>query len=314
VLLVLPPGWFAALPEAVLEGGGGARIRVLVGLAALVAGALLLVWALGRGLLADLQRLLASGEGSGPATSAERAGRLAPGRWALRVLPIADGEAQAGYLLATGALRLREMRVRMASSLLMPFLILVLSTTSAKDAWYPGFAAVLLGMTTGTLLTLVVHHEHHAASWFYGALPLRRYGRFLGGVIAAVVLRYVLPAFLLLAAVGLVMTRDPWTLAVMLFGVLAGALGIPIVAGALKHAPFSLPPGPGAHRGLLLTFLLSLLISGVVFAVGLALSFFSPWLMVAAIPVIGFVLAAFLGAALRRLDAWPPWLRADYGG
>jgi hypothetical protein len=314
VLLVLPPAWFAALPEAVLGGtDDGARLRALVGVAALAGSAVVLVWALGRGLLADLQRLLATGEGSGPATAAERAGRLAPGPFALRALPLADGDAQAGYLLATGALRLREMRVRMASSLLMPFLILVLSTTTVRDAWYPGFGAVLLGMTTGTLLTLVIHHEHHAASWFYGALPLKRYGSFMSGVIGAVALRYVAPAFLLLATMGLFMTRDPWTLATMLFGGLAGALEVPIVARALRHAPFSLPPGPGAHKGLLLTFMGCLVLSAFVFGVGLALSYFSRWLLIAAIPLLGFVLARLLRGAIRHLDEWPPWTRPDYG-
>jgi hypothetical protein len=315
VLLVLPPGWFAALPEAVLgDPDASVRTRAFLGVGALVVSGTVLVWALGRGLLADLQRLLASGEGSGPATSAERAGRLAPGRWAMRVAPLADGDAQAGYLLATGALRLREMRVRMASSLLMPFLILVLSTTGPRDTWYPGFAAVLLGMTTGTLLTLAVHHEHHAASWFYGALPVRQYGRFVGGVLAAMTLRYVLPAFLLLVGVGLVMSRDPWTPVTMLYGVLAGALEIPIVARALRHAPFSLPPGPGAHKGLMLTLIASLLLSGFVFGIGLAVSYFSKWLLLAVIPLLALWLSALLRGALARLDRSPPWERPGYGG
>lgn len=315
VLLVLPPGWFAAFPDAVLGSRGSpVLLRGLVGIVALLVALVVLVGGLGRGLLTDLQRLLSRGEGSGPATSAERAGRLAPGRWAAAALKLTDPDAQAGYLLASGALRLREVRVRMASSLLMPFLMLVLVGTHDRVAWYTAFAALLLGMQAGTLLTLAVHHEHHAASWFYGALPIRRYGRFVAGVIGALAVRYVLPAFLLLLALGFFVTHDPWTPVLMAYGLLAGLLGLPIVARRLRHPPFSQPLGPGLHKGMLLTLLLSLLVNVFVLGIGVALAWISNVALVGAAFLLALLFLTLVGSAVARLDREPPWTRPDYGG
>ena len=56
-----------------------------------------------------------------------------------------------------------------------------------------------------------------------------------------------------------------------------------------------------------------LVLSAFVFGVGLALSYFSRWLLIAAIPLLGFVLARLLRGAIRHLDEWPPWTRPDYG-
>jgi hypothetical protein len=315
VLWTLPPAWFGAIPGAVLGPADEAmRGQALLGVGAFVVGVLLLLGALGRGLLTDLQRLLAVGEGSGPAAPGAARKALPPGPWVRGLLGFQDLDASAGYLLAVGALRQREIRVRVAASLLMPFVLMVVLSWNEATALGPGLGALLLGMATASLLVLALRHEHHAAAWFYGALPIRRHGRFVAGVAAAIALHYVLPTFALLAAASLFFVPDPWVLAVIVLGFLAGAFPLPIVLGRLRDPLFSLPPGPGeTEKGLLLHWMVGMLVGAAVLGLALALLEIWPWALLVLTAGAIALLRVMLHSALARLDAHAPWARR-YGG
>jgi len=298
----LPPAWFTAIPELCLgPRDAGVVRRALLGIVVLPAGWWLLVAALGRGLLADLLAQLAT-RGGARGTRGRRRRPVLGGAFLPR-----DPEAAAGYLLHAGALRSRDARTRSLPALLMPLAFVLIGLVRDRGGGLNALMAIyLLGVGMGTLLAVTVWHEHHAAAWIYGAVPVRRYGRFLAGVVRAIVVRNVLPLFLVCLAVALVQDPSPVTLAGGVHALLGGGLALPVVAGTLRSPPFSRRFEKSeslAQTGIFLGAMLLVAVPGVVhFLVAEHL----PLLFAATIPLLAFVDLVWLRAVLARADRAPP--------
>ena len=298
----LPPAWFTSIPEVLL----GARdadtlLRAALGVVVLPLGYWVLVAAMGRGFLADLLALTSA---RGPGRAPRRAGRA---RLAGASMAGRDPEAAAGYLLYQGALRSRDARARAAPVLLMPVAFLLLGFLQGETA--PFVAAMpiyLLGTGAGTLVASSVWHEHFAASWLYGAMPIRSYGRFLGGAIRAMLVRQVLPIFVLLLAVALGQRPGVATLAGSLHAFAGGLLTVPLLTSFLDGAPFSRPFAQSEQTALMGVYLLSMMLVGIVGSVHYLVAQHAPWAFAVTIPALVAIDLAWTRAVLSRFDRDPP--------
>lgn len=302
VLDFLPPAWFAAVPEALL-GNHAPRmlLRATLGLALLPLGYWILIAAMGRGFLRDLQGMIAS---RGVGRASDRAdGSAVRGSGRAERHP----EWAAGYLLCLGAMRSRDSRTRAAPILLMPVAFLLLGIFRTRMSAFGGTTAIyMLGAGSGTLLLMTAFHEHFRAAWFYGSVPIAHYGRFLSGVVSAVLLRYVLPVFLLVCFVALLHDPSWLTLAGCVHGILGGLLSIPFLLGHLKHPPFSAEFQQSEQTAQMGIYFLSMMLVGIAGGVHVLVAMFAPWAFLLTIPTLLWLNLTWLRSVLRRYDAKPP--------
>ncbi len=302
LLNYLPPAWFTAVPEVLL----GARdpntlLRAALGVLVLPLGYWFLIAAMGRGFLQDL---LALTSGRGTSTSARAFGRSRlPGA----LLAPRDSEAAAGYLLYVGALRSRGARARAAPILLMPIAFLLLGLLRGAEDRFGGILAIyLLGTGAGTLVAMAVWHENHQAAWFYGATPLQSYGRFLGGVIRALLERQVLPVFLLLFVIVLWRSPTPTTFGGALHAFAGGCLSLPLLTRFQKYPPFSREFQQSEQTAQMGIYLLSMSLVAVVGAVHFAVATYIPWAFAVTVPLLLAIDVGWLRRVLEAFDRNPP--------
>lgn len=298
----LPPAWFAAVPEAVLGAHDpGTLRRCALGLLVLPVGYWLLVAAMGRGFLEDLLAMIGSrsvGRASAQGDDVDVAGSGLTAR---------DRERAAGYLLYLGAMRSRDARTRAAPVLLMPIAFVLLDVFRPGPPLFSGSLAVyMLGAGAGTLLMMTVFHEHFRAAWLYGAVPMRRYGRFLSGVVQALLVRHLLPLFLLLFCVALVRDFSWLTVAGCLHAILGGLLSIPFLLGHLEHPPFSREFQQAEQTAQMGIYMLSMMIVGLVGALHALVLHFAPWAFLLTIPVLFWLNRTWLRRVLWGHDVRPP--------
>ena len=301
VLDYLPPAWFSAWPEVVL-GHGNPHLWLRAGLGVLVLplGLWVLVAAMGRGLLEDLLQVLATRGG----VSNRKQDRVVPGqRFAAR-----DPEFAAGYLLYTGAMRSRDSRTRAAPVLLMPVAMLLLGLLQSHSGPFLSIMAVyMLGAGAGTLVLTGAYHEDHPAAWFYGTVPMRRYGRFLAGFLRGMFVRHLLPIYVVLLAVLLI--RDPsWvTLAGVLQAFAGGLISVPFLTTFLADPPVSRQFQHAEQLAQVGIYLGSMVLVGILGGIHAAVLFLAPWAFVITIPATILLVWGWTRAVLRRADRRPPW-------
>ncbi len=303
VLSYLPPAWFFSVAEVLLGDFSPVVLsRAAIGVAVLPIGYWVLVRAMGRGFLTDLQRLLAT-----RGTEADETGRVKPvaGAWLKR----APSELRAGYLLYTGAMRSRDSRTRAAPILLMPLALVLLGfmrPISGAGFSYALMAVYLLAAGAGTLLAMSVFHEHHKAAWFYGAAPVRRYGQFFMGIVSAMLTRQILPMFAITFMVLLIVDPD-WVTAVGAIHAFAGGcLSIPFLGSFVKDPPFSRAfdgAEQTAHMGV---YFLSMMIVAATAGVHVLVVLFAPAIFLFTVPALVLICWFWLRAVAKRLDEWPP--------
>lgn len=298
----LPPAWFAAVPEAILgRHDPHTLLRATLGLLVLPLGYWLLVAAMGRGFLRDLQGMIAARGVARVSTRAEGAA-LKGSRRAER-----QPEWAAGYLLCVGAMRSRDSRTRTAPVLLMPLAFLLLDILRDRETGFGGTMAVyMLGAGSGTLVLMTAFHEHFRAGWFYGAVPIAHYGRFLAGVVSALLLRYILPLFLLICTITLIQDPSWLTLAGCVHGLLGGLLSIPFLLRRLEYPPFSVQFQQSEQTAQMGAYFLSMLLVGIAGLFHALVLEFAPWAFLITIPALLWLDVTWLRRVLRAYDANPP--------
>ena len=297
---LLPPAWFSAWPEVALGNRDPhVLLRAGLGVLALPIGLWLLIAALGRGLLQDLLGAVANRGGS--------AARMPTAPLAHR-LAATDPEAAAGYLLYRGAMRSRDSRTRTAPVLLMPIALVLMSFLQHVGGPFMITTALYaLGAGAGTLVITGAYHEDHEAAWFYGTVPMCRYGRFLAGFLRAMMLRHLLPIFLLITLVLLL--RDPgWTtLAGAVQAFAGGCISIPFLTRFLRDPPFSRQFQHAEQLAQVGIYLASMVLVGLMGAVHALVALLAPWAFVVTIPLTAGLLWVWMQRVLRGFDACPPW-------
>ncbi len=303
ILGFLPPAWFFAVPEVLLGDRADVMLRsAAIGVAILPIGYWILVRAMGRGFLDDLLRLLST---QGIASDAEpKRERPVPGASLAR----STADLRAGYLLYAGAMRSRDSRTRSAPILLVPLALVLLGLVRPLSGGfhYGVMAIYLLAAGAGTLLSMAVFHEHHAAAWFYGAVPIRRYGQFFLGIVRGLLTRQILPAFL--AAFVCVLVIDPsWGTALgMLHALAGGCLSIPFLGSFVKEPPFSHAFEAAEQTALMGVYFLSMLIVAATGVVHAVVALFVPLAFLITVPALALLCLLWMRAVARRLDEWPP--------
>jgi len=300
-LTVLPPAWFASIPEVLLGASGGEiLLRAALGLLVLPVGYWILISAMGRGFLSDLLLQL---NAQGESTTTQRPSRLL----ARERRPSTAPETRAGYLLYVGAMRSADSRTRTAPILLMPIAFLLLSVFRPAGAGIgTTFALYMLAAGAGTLVGMTVFHEAHAAAWFYGAVPIRRYGRFFLGVVQGLMFRHILPAFLLIVLVSLALNPSWLTLAGALHALAGGCLSIPFLASFQRTVPFSRAFQPSEQTAQMGLYFVSMMIVAVVGGAHALIAHFAPAAFFLTIPLFGLIFLVWMRAVVADLDAHPP--------
>jgi len=302
VALFLPPVWFASMAEVALLNLDEANlVRAALGFAVVPLSAWVLLVALGRGFLQDLQRLVA-----GRDVGRERAARrraAAPGRFAR------SPEARAGWLLYAAAMRSRASLTRAFPSLGIPVaaaLLVALDAGSGRAGWV-AFLPFMVAAAPAALMMLLPFHEDHAACWCLQTAPLRAYGRFWLGLVGAMLVRHVLPCALVVTGLLLV-AYPPLPVLGGLLVTSAGAFLVVGLAGSLtaRRLPFAQPFATGQGVEGLGVTLLALLVLGVLGGLHAALFAYLPWAVYVTIPVANVLGLLWIRAVARGLDADPP--------
>jgi hypothetical protein len=306
-LWAAPPAWFAAVPEAVLgRAGGVAAWCALLGLVVLPLSAGLLIWALGRGFLDDLRRML-SGTAAGRAGAGTRPARPLPPSALVRALfGLSTEDARAGYLLHLGASRSREARTRMLPLLLMPIVFMLIGTVSTRGTGTGVFAPYMAGASAGTLWTLAAYHETPDAAWVLSALPVRRYGQVVLGVVASIVVRFVLPVGLLVVALSAWRSPTPAGIFGATHGFLGSLLTLPLIVSGMKHVPFTRPYRGVEGRKGMGAAMLGVLVSLLAGAAHFFLARTMPWALLATSVLFAAATLLWLRGLAADLDAAPP--------
>jgi hypothetical protein len=306
--LYAPPAWFAALPT--LAGGTASALlvaRAALGVVALPVGAFLLLRALGGSFLAELIALVGAKDG-GPVSARTATRPLPPGRATRFLLGLRSPEAQAGYLLAVGASRSREVRARTFAFLLMPLAFAVLGLVRRTGSGFTGPLTGLFfaGASAGTLVAFLPYHEHRDAGWIHEALPFRRYGAYYLGVVAAVLWRQLGPWLALILALAIVHDPTPTGIGFAFHAATGSLLGVPLYLSSEDDPPYSRAFVSGEQSGRVGLYLLNLLAVALLAASGWALARFAPVGLAISSPVFLATFVLWTRAIGRRLDAYPP--------
>ena len=306
--LYAPPAWFSALPT--LASGTTSPLllgRAALALASLPIGAFLLLRALGGSFLAELIALVGAKDGR-PASARAARRPLAPGRATRLLLGLRTPEAEAGYLLAVGASRSREVKARTFAFLLMPLAFAVLGFVRRTG---PGFAGPLAGLffvgaAAGTLVAFLPYHEHRDAGWLHEALPFRRYGAYYMGVVSAVLWRQLGPWLAIILGLAIVHDPTPTGVGFALHAATGSLLGVPLYLAREDDPPFSRAFVSGEQGGRIGLYLVNL--AGIAFlgVSGWLLARFAPIGLAFTSPVFLATFVAWTRAIGRRLDAFPP--------
>ncbi len=305
----VPPAWFASIVEAaLLRTDGPNLLRAAIGLAAVPLSAWMLVVALGRGYLQDLQRLVSGHDAGRPSRTGRPA--VAPRRpW--KSLPgLETAEARAGWLLYAGAMRSRASLARAVPSLVTPVAFQVFGVIQSRQDGVNAFSPIvpyLVASAPAMLLMLLPYHEDHDAVWCLQSSPMRRYGRFWLGIVGAMLVRHVLVAAVAVTAIALAF--DPrWTTLAGLVHAFVGALLTVCVVGAVtwKRLPFSRAfTGSQAAEGIGVTFL-ALLVLGVLGGLHALVLAYAPWAFLVTIPAATLLGLLWLRSLANELDRNPP--------
>ncbi len=303
-----PPAWFSAFP--VLATGTTSPLllaRAALGLAALPVGAFLLLRALGSDFLADLIRLVGAKD-AGPVSAAAARRPLAPGRATRLVLGLRSPEAQAGYLLAVGASRSREVKARTFAFLLMPLAFAVLGLVRRTGGGFTGPLAGLffIGASAGTLVAFLPYHEHRDAGWIHEALPFRRYGAYYLGVVSAVLWRQLGPWMALILGLAIFHDPTPTGIGFALHAATGSLLGVPLYLSSEDDPPYSRAFVSGEQSGRVGLYLLNLAAVALLATSGWALARFAPIGLAISSPLFLATFVLWTRAIGRRLDAYPP--------
>lgn len=308
----IPSAWFSAIVEACL-GDFSPRMlsRAGIGAAAVPLGAWILVGALGRGFLADLQRLV-SGKDEGRARATRRSTRPAPSTLSQALFGGRSAEARAAWLLYRGAMRSRASRARIFPMLVMPVVLATLGALRAGP-WGAGgttmvFLALYLVAASGLgLAAFLPYHENRDAAWLLEAAPLERYGTFYVGVLRAMLACHVLPLFVALSAFLIAIEPRPETVGAILLPASAGLLSTALAAWAWgDRVPFSRAFSPGEQGAGFAIGLMNVVLVGVVGGLHAVVSAFFPWAFLVTAPAIGGIALLWLRATAARLDRFPP--------
>jgi hypothetical protein len=248
--LALPPAWFAAL-EAIATGQ-----PVTPMLAAMAGLALLGTFALAWGAVIKLagtyaQTLAALGES--PVAAPSREPTLAAGRAAdrpramnrlLRVW-LRDPVERGSYLLAGAYMRRdRDVRMRLYPSLatIAVFAVLPLIDPGSGGRAGPALVLTFIGMLTTTAMATLKMSSQHAAGDVFRYAPLAGTASVFHGVRKAVIMGFVLPAFLLVSPI-LWFTIHQHRLLLVMLPVLAAMPTLSLLNGlAGDYLPLSTPP------------------------------------------------------------------------
>lgn len=312
-----PPAWYAALPA--LAGGAASPLlyaRAALGLLALPVGAMLLLRALGGTFLAELIALVGA-KGGRPASARATARPLPPGRATRLLLGLRSPEAEAGYLLAVGASRSREVRARTFAFLLMPFAFAVLGFVRRGSGGFAGPITGLffVGASAGTLVAMLPYHEHRDAGWLHEALPFRRYGAYYLGAVAAVLWRQLGPWMALILGLAIAHDATPAGAGFALHVASGSLLGVPLYLEREDDPPFSRAFVSGEQAGRIGLYLLNLLGLAVVGGTGWLIARYAPGGLAITTPLFLLTFVLWARGIGRRLDARPPaFLRAARPG
>lgn len=306
--LYAPPAWFSALPTLATGAASPLLVaRAALGLLALPVGALLLLRALGGSFLSELIALVGAKD-AGPVAARAAARPLPPGRATRLLLGLGSPEAEAGYLLAVGASRSREVRARTFAFLLMPLAFAVLGLVRRTGS---GFAGPLTGLffvgaSAGTLVAFLPYHEHRDAGWIHEALPFRRYGAYYLGVVAALLWRQLGPWLALILALALVHDPTPSGIGFAFHAATGSLLGVPLYLANEDDPPYSRAFVSGEQGGRIGLYLLNLLAVLALAASGWVLARFAPIGLAVSSPAFLATFVLWTRAIGRRLDAHPP--------
>ncbi len=170
----------------------------------------------------------------------------------------------------------------------------------------PLFGIYFLGASAGSLLSIVPFHEHREAGWLHAALPIRRYGDYYFGVVAALMFRLVGPWMVTILIVAIALDPTAVGIGLVLHAATGSLLAIPAYAMIEDDPPFSRMFVPGDQKGRVVVYLFNMLGLIVLATLGILLRRYEP-MGLAATPVlfvIGFLV--WMRAIRRRLNRHPP--------
>ena len=307
-LYAYPPAWMAGmLALAVGEPGAGRGALVVLGL-------------LVPGLLAGAALHLAPAfrvDHAAPARSS-RAARHPTARWLARLVTRGPQERGAFEFLWTIAARDRQFKTRTYPALVAVVLFVTAFAVAAqRGAWadrIPDLAATdlhlfLLYYTLAVIptpLLMLPYTDQPEAAWIHRALPLARPGPVLVAGLKVLVLRLVVPAFVVTGGVILTIWggRVIPDLVLALATTMLAAAGIALVIG--RRLPFSEPPPGGAGGTTMATMISYMLLVAIAGAAHWTLGRLGgppqPWPVILAVPVVSAT-----AWALARIYAATPW-------
>jgi hypothetical protein len=304
----LPPAWFSATAEAALGAfDGGTLLRAALGLAVVPLGALVLVVALGRGFLDDLQRLV-SAKDAGPSRAPAAPRPLPPGRLARAVFRLRGAEERAGWLLYAGAMRSRASRARMFPMLVIPFVFVAMGLVREGGAApMSAMGLYLAASAAGSLVAFLPYHEHKDGAWLLEAAPPGRYGRLYLGILSAMLARHALPPVLALAAIVSVLDPTPATIGGSLHAATGALLSTALVASMSRpEVPFSRGFQVGEQGSKTSIMFVNFALLGVLGGVHALVAVVFPWAFLATVPLVVWLSVLWLRSVADRLDAHPP--------
>lgn len=146
------------------------------------------------------------------------------------------------------------------------------------------------------------YSDEFKASWIYFAAPIDKPGEILSGMLKAVFVRLFIPGYLIVSAVILFV----WGVSAiddLVFGLINNFIMLIILSLINQRSlPFSIEPTLRGQSGNFVRNILSFLIIGVLGVCHYLLVLYSPWLLLAAIPVMAVI--TFLLLRMYKNTAW----------
>jgi hypothetical protein len=213
-------------------------------------------------------------------------------------------------------MRNRASRAQVYGFLAMPLVLALLSAARPSAVLSPTFLVYMVGFAGGAIVGLLPYHEHHAAGWIYGALPIRAYGQFVMGMVRALIVRHLMFPLAFVVGVHLAAGASATDVLGDLHGFAVGLLSIPTALSFAEHVPFGRAAALGSTTRGIGIFLLEMLALGVFGVFHWRLAETWPIGFAITVPIVFAGWAFWLRRIRRSLDrrvpddllpeGWPP--------
>ncbi len=312
---IVPPVWIAALHEMAVNFKSTGTLTVIYGLLAIVSPVicmLLVVKVLAPGFNQKLSSISSSGDdGTVISSEGKGASRGLMNTIAKHIAPhpVENAGFKLTWLLSS---RYRDFKVKVYPAFAyVPVYFLYFGFMNKKGSFAANWATmregrmyILLMYLTSFVLTTVLQHismsEKYKASWIFFTTPHQQPGRILAGMFKAVMLKYYVPYYILIAVFSLTF----WGPAVVNDLILAFAVGVMfgilVALFQVKGFPFSQPVNVNKGGKMFLTFLIMAIPVGL----GFLHYYAAKWEMVIWVAAAIMTILASVAFNYYRKETW----------